>query len=48
MVGEVPVLLQGDTLLLKVPCMTVIALCCYDGGIDLLEIRRVMHLNGLT
>lgn len=47
MVGEVPVHLQGDTLLLKAPCMTVIALC-YDGGIDLLEIRRVMHLSGLT
>lgn len=45
MTGEVPGLLQGDTLLLKTHFMGVIALCCYDGGMDFLEIRRLIHLN---
>lgn len=48
MIGVVPGVLQGDTLLLQTLFMRVIAFCCYDGGVDFLEIRRLIHLTILT
>lgn len=48
MTGEVPGLLQGDTLLLKTLFMRVIALCYYDGDMDFLEMRRLIHFTILT
>lgn len=48
MTGEVPRVLQGGTLLLETLLMRVIALCCYYGGMDFLEIRRLIHLTILT